>query len=304
MKPYLRMRAAEIMAEAMLQWKGMQKGKYDFDVALKLVERYGRIPALLNRLLLEDTVDELSQRIAEAIKAVPSENRELATVAINKVAEAFTEYYRTNRNSVLEFLREAPTGFTYIRDLYRIFADNPKDLTEFLRDALAASLSQKELESLNELVAFILIIVSLFRKQESAPTAASIPGVPELPPGLSDLVRSMKISGISKDAASRFFQLIGLEVGGKPGRPPKDYSQEYEWKKSMSWTKVARKSLLENSDIREEFAGRTFDSLSYEEQENLKNRIREGVRSYAERTGKSFPIETVGSMINVDPAEH
>jgi len=79
----------------------------------------------------------------------------------------------------------------------------------------------------------------------------------------------------------------------QPGRPTKDYSREYELKESgLSWTQVTRQSLLENADIREEFGGRTFDSLSLAHQQTLSNRIREGVRSYAERTGKPFPIES------------
>jgi len=62
----------------------------------------------------------------------------------------------------------------------------------------------------------------------------------------------MATSGISKDAASRFLGLIGLEVGGKPGRRAKNYSREYDLKaQGWSYAKVARQSLLENPDIRE-----------------------------------------------------
>ncbi|MGB0009333.1 MAG: hypothetical protein WBP97_19715, partial [Candidatus Sulfotelmatobacter sp.] len=68
-------------------------------------------------------------------------------------------------------------------------------------------------------------------------------------------------------------------------------SREYEWKKVMSWTQVTRRSLDENEDIRDEFRARTYDSLTFEQRQNLMNRIREGVRSYAERMGKPFPIE-------------
>ena len=95
------------------------------------------------------------------------------------------------------------------------------------------------------------------------------------------------------DTVSKFLQLIGLEIGGRPGRPTKDYSREYELKVTKSWAQVAAQALLENAELREEFGGRTYESLPFEEQENLKNRIREGVRSYAERMGKPFPIERV-----------
>jgi hypothetical protein len=79
----------------------------------------------------------------------------------------------------------------------------------------------------------------------------------------------------------------------QPGRPVQDYSREYEWKKSMSWAQVTRRSLAENDDIRDEFQGRSYDTLGFEQQQSLMNRIREGVRSYAKRTGKPFPIENI-----------
>ena len=288
--PYLCLRATEVLAEAVRLLGTIEKGKYNFDGALSLMERHVRIPEFLNRLLLEDTVGEISQRISEAVKTVPTEDREFATAIVNQVAGAFTPYYRNNRKTILEYLHNAPRGFAYINDLHRIFVDNPAGLTEFLRDGLAASFTRKELEAISELGVFILSFSSLFRQDELTPQSESLAKVPELPFGLADLVHSMKISGISKDSGFRFLKLIGLEVGGRPGRPTKDYSREYELKKSLSWTNVTRQRLQDNLELRDEFDGRYFDSLNFEEQENLKNRIREGVRSYAERTGRPYPI--------------
>ena len=63
-------------------------------------------------------------------------------------------------------------------------------------------------------------------------------------------------------------------------------------------------SLLEdNPEIREEFGGRTFQSLSFQERTNLANRIREGVRSYAERVGRPFPIGSEDAPDQDGPAE-
>ena len=66
---------------------------------------------------------------------------------------------------------------------------------------------------------------------------------------------------------------------------------------------MARERLRENLELRDEFGGRDFESLNFEEQENLKNRIREGVRSYAERTGRPFPIGSEDEPDSGDPAE-
>jgi hypothetical protein len=57
----------------------------------------------------------------------------------------------------------------------------------------------------------------------------------------------------------------------------------------MSWTEVARKSLQENPELREEFGGRDYDSLEYQQQDSLKNRIREGVKNWEQRNSKEFP---------------
>jgi hypothetical protein len=61
--------------------------------------------------------------------------------------------------------------------------------------------------------------------------------------------------------------------------------------------------LQQNAEIKEEFGGRTFQSLSFQERENLKNRIREGVRAFAERTGKLFPIGPEDLPDQGSPAE-
>jgi hypothetical protein len=91
---------------------------------------------------------------------------------------------------------------------------------------------------------------------------------------------------------------------GQPGRPAKDYSREYEWKKTQSWSQVTRRSLIENPEIREEFSGRTYDSLTLEERQHLTNRIREGVRNYAERNKKPFPIESTTAKPNRKSAKY
>jgi hypothetical protein len=309
LSPYLRLRASDIYAEAVQQYDSLESGKYDFNRALQLMERYIRIPQLVHRVLPEDTLREISKVTEEATRTVPSENRERANGIVRAAAEAFGPYFRNNRKALLETLSAAQFGLTGISDIHREFVDNPDSLTKFVSDALAATLARQQLDALAELVALLVAIPKLrfttpTEQKEQAPTTALVPTIPELPAGLAALVHSMGTSGISKDAAARLLRLVGLEVGRGPGRPSKDYSREYELKRSLSWTNVARQILRENLELREEFGGRDFDSLSFEEQENLRNRIREGVRSYAERTKKPFPIESVEALSEPDsPAE-
>jgi hypothetical protein len=294
--PYLRFRASEIYKQGLQACESIEPAKYDFDNDLRLMERHVRIPELLNRLLLEDTVREISEKTEAAINAVPNENRELARDSVNAAAEAFLPYYRTHSQTFLENLRLARLGSTCALDLHRVFAANPEGLTKFLSDTLAAALPKNQLRALRELVTLVVSFSKLPFKEQSS-RSESMPTMPEAPPELADLFQMMSESGITKDAASRFFELLGLEVGGRPGRPPKDYSREYELKASgLSWPKIARQSILENAEIRDEFGGRDFDSLNFQERESLTNRIREGVRSYAERVGKPFPIKRVAAL--------
>jgi hypothetical protein len=297
--PYLRLRSGEIGAEAIQEFETMDASKYNFDGAVLLMERHIRIPQLLDRLLLEDSLRELSEKVQETIESVPLENRKLAGDAVREAAEAFLPYYRNNRRAFLEILHGLRNGSTYVIDLHRMFSDDPGGITKFFSDALAASLSQRQLEALIRLVKFLVSLSKLFSKDQAptSPTTSATsteltPQIPDPPAALVTLAQSMRTSGISKDAASRFFELIGLKTGGKPGRPPRDYSREYELKASgLSWTDVARQMLRESAELREEFGGREFDSLSFEEQEIISHRIREGVGSYAERASKPFPIE-------------
>jgi len=307
--PYLRSRAGEVYAEASQLYESADRNKYDFNHALTLAERRVRIPQLVHRVLLDDTLHEMSENIEEAIKAVPSENRDRANDIVRVAADAFTPYYQNNRKVLLENLFVGQFGLTCIIDFHRMFADNSVGLTKFISDTLAATLSGQQLDALSELVGFVVAASNLRFKEpterkEQPSSAILVPAIPELPVGLATLVQSMGASGISKDTARKFFDLIGLEVGGKPGRPTKDYSREYELKASgLSWPKVARRALEGNPEIREEFGGRTFQALSFQEKANLTNRIREGVRSYAERAGRPFPIGTEDVLDQHGPAE-
>jgi hypothetical protein len=298
--PYLQLRASEIYAEALDVYESIELNKYDFNSGLRTVERHVRIPQLLNRVLLEDTVREISDGIEKAIQASPNENGELARGIVHAAAEAFSPYYRNNRQAFLDTLYAAQLGSTCAIDLHNLFADNSESLTKFLADALAATQSQQQLGALAELVSLVVAFSKLpfapTERKEQPPTTELTPAIPALPAGLASLVQSMGPLGISKGMASKFFELLGFEVGGKPGRHTKDYSQEYELKASgLSWTKIATKVLRENPELRAEFGERGFQSLTFQERSNLWRRIREGVRNYAQRTGKPFPIEIAGA---------
>jgi hypothetical protein len=182
-------------------------------------------------------------------------------------------------------------GTLYISDLHRTFANNPSGLTEFLSVAIAASLSHSELENLDEWSKLSVSLLKLVSRPGSVPEASPSKIIPTLPAGIGTHLRALFESRrISQQSLKKLAERLGFEVAGTPGRAPRDYALEYVWKASgLSWTRVATRALLEDSEFREEFGGREFIVLDLREQEALKHRIREGVKSYAMRAGKPLP---------------
>jgi hypothetical protein len=299
--PYLRTQAGDVYAQGLTAWKNRGK-KRDFDAALRLFERHARLPMFLERALLDDSLAEAQVKAKQAAETLPKENRELAAQIVGEFVEAFEPYYRSNGKALFEKISATRVGLSCIIDLRRMFAGNPQGLTEFGSDALAGAFSRTELENLLRLLELVLLLFKLpFREQIGGESRSNIDGmaIPEVSIPLLDMVQSMTTSGISKNGTSKLFELLGLEVGGQPGRPTKDYSAEYELKISgSSWTQVARSALAERLELQAEFDTRDYKFLNRGDQERLRNRIRQGVSAYVERTGKPAPSEAdVGEQL-------
>jgi hypothetical protein len=288
--PYLRQRSAENYSAAIMDLES-HESKYNFSDALKLMERQVRIPDLLSRLLLEENLDEILGNIAEALKSVPEEKKLFVKQSVDDVVRDFLPFYKNNQDQFLDVVRRVSKGMTLIWDLRRLFFDNPEGFKKFLVDSFAASLSNQEVVELKNLLTVIILFSRLPFKRPSSSMDPHA-GVPTASTPFLELVQGMIVSGISQNGAIKFFELLGLETGGQPGPRRKDYSREYELKaKGLSWRDLARSMVKEDTELRDEFQGRDFDALSFEEKEHLCNRVRERIKNYAERMGKPFPIE-------------
>jgi hypothetical protein len=299
--PYLRSRVAELYAEALQDLEKSGAEPYDFEGAVPMLERSVRIPELLTRVISEDDFPEILKRIKHEVQLAPPEKREFASRIVQEALEAFKPWYGDNNQAVLNNLQFTRRALVSIADLHRLLADNSaRDVTEFLSDGIAASFSQADLENLNEWLKVIISVFNIYVRVEPTLEPQDSTMVPQLPRGLGDAFQLIATGrGISLGSLRKFGELLGLEIGGKPGRPTKDYALEYSLKASgLSWSKVTRQTLRENSELCEEFGGREFDSLTFEEREGLMNRIRQGVNSYAERVGKPLPPR----LVAVQPA--
>ena len=294
--PFLRSRAAEAYGDALQNFEKLGRSAYDFEGSMQVLERWGRTPQFLERFLTTDDLAELSRRIEEAVSVVPNEQREVARRIVREAMEAFKPYYERNRKEILESFQGIRIGLLLLLDLDRLFADNSEVFAEFFGDAIAGSSSPDDLENLNELLKIAVSLPKLSFREQAAPEPETSLTIPRIPAGLGDLVQSIAGRNIPIESMKKFLRLIGLEVGGKPGRPQKEYSREYELKISgSSWTEVTRQALVDRSELQAEFHGSDYDSLDYFDQERLRNRIRQGVIGFAKRAGKPLPSEIEGS---------
>lgn len=295
LSPYLQLRATEQYEEAVQNLAKHGRSAYDFEGAVRELERWVRIPQFLDHFFSVDDLAEMTKRVEKAVQLVPNERREAARRIVGETMETFRPFYENNRKAVLENIRRIRAGLLFLLDTNRLFVGNSRGLAELLADGIASSFSPEDLENLDALATILVslptVLSTLLSTSEAEPELPAEFSLPRVPAGVPELIQSMAARKFGFESVKKLFELLGLEVGGKAGRRPRDYSREYDWKVSgKSWRQVTMLSLQENPETREEFGGRDFDSLKYEQQEALMNRIRQGVKSYAERAGKSLPV--------------
>jgi len=228
---------------------------------------------------------------ADKAASVSQEQRAQASIIASELLEVFQPRYDFIDREFFSKLPDIRRNFLFILDLQKHFQGQSEGLTEFLTTVIAANAPR---EDYAQLQIATLLFKSLFRLMDDVRNnTQQVENPRALETDFRDVLQRFAAGqGLSIKALINLVSAIGIPVGGQPGRPPRDYSREYDWKSSgLSWTEVTRKSLVENPEMRDEFSGRDFDSLGFEQQESLKHRIEVGVKSYAERVGKQFPID-------------
>src|SRR6266849_1385803 len=122
--PYLRSRATELYLEALQNVEKHGRGAYDFEGAVRVFERWVRIPQLLEHFFSTDDLVELSRRIEEKVQLVPKEKREAARRIVREAIEAFKPHYESNQRALLQNFRRVRLGLLLLLDLHRLFIGN------------------------------------------------------------------------------------------------------------------------------------------------------------------------------------
>lgn len=262
--------------------------KYDFEKALVEFEGALSLSFVFARLLSKRQFAQFAEQFRLESGKVPIAKR----AESRKVVEAFFDLFEKKLPSFYPaVLQSLPTFWTYlflVTDTIREFTGDQERLRQFLEDAIACHSTGEEIQELGELPKRIeeyLIPIALVGSAVEEKRA-------ELGPEMAKALEVLRQGhSLTLPMVKKLLPLAGIPLGGRRGRKPKDYSREYEWKQSgLSWSEVTIRAMEAEQDLKEEFQGRRFDKLDYRQQESLMKRIQEGVKSFAHRTRKPFPI--------------
>jgi hypothetical protein len=280
----------ELYAKVLADFKTFPAEAYDFDRAVTELEQNLRLVDYFQYVV---TDSELRRAIIlckeKAAKVAPEDRVAAANIGSELLGVFHPRYELFDR----EFIKKIPTlrrNFLFMLDLQRQFEGDYEGFSEFLADVIAAHTPKEENHQLEMATLFFKSVFRLMDHLRDGP-AQSEEAKSQFESDLRDLMtRVVEGQGLSVKALINLLSATGLPLGGQPGRTPKDYSSAYALKAAgQFWSVVAARTLENDSETREEFGGRRYDVLTFEEKELLKNRVREGVRSYAKRTGKPFP---------------
>jgi hypothetical protein len=274
------------------------EGTQRFERAVEEFEGVVRVPQFFERAVSENELSKfLDQLKADAEKLSP-EKRALAHQIVRGLAEPLWNRWGDSALKQIGELQRFRISLQLLLDFLRMFGNDYDGFVKFLEDAVAFNIKDEALLKLVDWPSKLGLILKLVEQANATPQAEQEKVRANLAEAVSNVLSDIGSGrALSYSMLQTLFASFRPLLSGQPGRPPKDYSREYDLKASgLSWAEVADQILHDNAELRDEFGGRGFDSLSFEERETLTHRIREGVKSYAERAGKTLPIKSVRTM--------
>ena len=262
--------------------------KYDFDRAVAEFEQKIRIVHYFQYAISESDLQTLVASAKVQAENAPFEERAQAAKIVDELLGVFQFRYDAYLGN---YLPQLPAYCQVLSDLHVAFRGNSAGFAEFLADLILAYTPREECQQLEkwpQLLDVVFRFVDTSRKSLTESNGVSglqaQPGLPEVGKVTEDG------KDLSVRALKNLFSAFGVQVGGRPGRPAKDYSTEYELRaKGKKWREVAEYYLQNDSDAQQEFGARKFAELTREQRSILMHRVREGIRGFAKRTNKPFP---------------
>ena len=278
----------EIYRSAMTELEKFPPQAYHFEHAVTEFEQSVRLPDQFQYVLTESELRQAVTLCKEKAATVSLDVRIQANNLVNELLDVFRPHYEDFSRGFIDQIPTFRRNVLFGLDLHNYFGNDDHAFAQFLSDAIAGHLPQDMYPQAREQALVLKAMLTMFANTNEGTDDKEQGGLgPDL---LSALSRIAEGRALSIKTVTTLLPSIGIPVGGEPGRTPKDYSAEYALKAlGKSWAAVAEYHLKNDSDIRTDFSGRTYDQLSFEEKAKLKHRVREGVRSFAKRTGRPFP---------------
>jgi hypothetical protein len=301
MLPARRKDMAATYAKAISNLENCPAAECDFERAVAEFERKIRIASCFQYSISESDLQNLVASSKAMAKNAPPEERAQAAMAVDEFLKTFQPRYDAYLG---DYLPQLPSVLQVMSDIQAAFKGNSAGFAEFLADLIVAYTPKKEwkyLEAWPKLLDVIFKFVDATRQTPPAPNELSSTQGQTDVLGLTSLMggENLSIRGLRN-----LFSVFDVQMGGRPGRPAKDYSAEYELRASgKKWREVADYNLQNDSETRKEFSARDFHKLTQEQRLILMHRVREGIRSFAKRTNKPFPPQKTIDLLLPSPGE-
>lgn len=285
-------RIRELHGQAISKEESASNQAYDFDAAVDQLEECSRVSEVFDYLLTESQFRDLRANVAKQAVNASARVRGQVSRCVQELLDEFAAH--PAMVALLQDIAGLYRGHLLLLDMQREFSGDPDGLKQFLGDSVAARTEESDLDELNRLFRFLVALTRFLGKQISQPDSADGRKNEESGRALAEALEGQSLSFAT---LKKLALHLGLAVGGRGGRKPKDYSAEHSWKiAGATWTEVAKRALQKDTSLQAEFSGQTFDDLDYRQQEALRKRMQQGVRTYLKKaiTSGLAPERLVG----------
>ena len=297
-------RLAKVFAKPVNAPKILRAKQFDYDRAVSEFEQSVRLVDQFQYVVTSSELRRIVDFFKDEASKVSAEDRANAAKIANDLIGTFRPHYEGFVREGIERLPRITRSFLLLLDLHREFENDDAGFAQFVADAIAAHSPKEENRQLETATLLFQLIFKLMNDIKSA--ARNEEGAhAQVGADIGDLMARVTAGqGLSVKALINLLSAVGVPLGGRPGRTPKDYSSEYELKAAgRPWSAVAQHALQNDAETRQEFESSKFSALTVAQRATLRNRVREGVRSYAKRVGKPFPPRQESKLLPAPPGE-
>lgn len=296
--PHRLKRLSERYAAALSDVSKFPINQYDYEEALTEFEEKTRVVDYFTYILSESDLQQVVLTAKTQAHNVAPERRAQAEQLASEFLGIFRSRYDLYVHTEVDNFPRYARMLISLADFHNQFEGDYNAGLAFATNAIAAKGSDEENAKLGEAIQLLEMLLKILDHLKASLDSPQ-PQSPEQQAEFSALLERIFKQGFSFEALKELATVMGFG-GGRPGRPEKDYSAEFKLKQEKrKWREIAEYRLLNDSDTRKEFGGRTLSELKPEEQRKLMHRVRIGVTTFGKRQsaatpGKLLPPEAGG----------